>query len=248
MGFDENYRGCSSRCTLASGSTQLTVSGELDLTETINQRIQFQEEKRQTNIAAVVRRAADVLGDKEVPDSDTDHDWSARFFSDVQDVSSEEMQVLWAKVLAGEVERPGSTSIRTLSILRNIDQVTAGLFKGLCSACVSVTLPNGQFLDARVPSLGGDPALNSLGKHGLSFEELNVLNEYGLIISDYNSWKDLSICIGRVLNEPNHMTFVRIPFGFQGRCWVLDAGAERSLTQEFRVNGVALTRASQGNC
>ena len=49
--------------------------------------------------------AARQLGDKSVANSDPDHDWTARFFNGVQDVSSKEMQLLWAKVLAGEVER-----------------------------------------------------------------------------------------------------------------------------------------------
>ena len=67
--------------------------------------------------------------------------------NDIQDVSSEKFQLLWAKVLAGEVERPGSTSIRTLSILKNIDQATADLFRKFYSACVVLKD------DARVPSL-----------------------------------------------------------------------------------------------
>ena len=45
-------------------------------------------------------------------------------------------------------------------------------------------------LDARVPSLGGNAAQNSLEAYGLGFGNLNVLNEHGLIIADYNSWFD----------------------------------------------------------
>ena len=100
------------RAILVSQDTD--VAGELDIANTVNQRIQFQERKRQINIASVVRQAATQLGDKEVENHEPDHDWTARFFNDIQDVSSEEMQALWAKVLAGEVEWAGSTSIRTL--------------------------------------------------------------------------------------------------------------------------------------
>ncbi len=91
------------------------MQGQLDFGAAITQRIQFQEEKRQSNIVAVIGQAAQELGDREVQDHEVDHDWTARFFNDVQDVSSEEMQQLWAKILAGEVERPGSTSLRTMS-------------------------------------------------------------------------------------------------------------------------------------
>ena len=112
------------------------VSVALDIADVISQRIQFQEEKRQANIESVVRYAAKQLGDKSVADSEPDHDWTARFFSQVQDVSSEEMQSLWARVLAGQVEREGSTSVRTLQVLRNLDRATARLFRMFCSMCV----------------------------------------------------------------------------------------------------------------
>ena len=112
------------------------IIGELNIADSVSQRIQFQEAKRQANIEAVVRQAAEQLGDTTVEDIEPDHDWTARFFNDVQDVSSEEMQSLWTKVLAGEVERSGSTSIRTLGILKGLDQSTALLFQKFCSVCI----------------------------------------------------------------------------------------------------------------
>ena len=122
------------RSTLVS--PEAVVEGEVDFGNLVEQRIRFQEEKRQANIGSVVRKAALQLGDGEVQDHEVDHDWTARFFSDVQDVSTEETQELYAKILAGEVERPGSTSVRTLSILRDLDQSTAMLFRTQCSACL----------------------------------------------------------------------------------------------------------------
>ncbi len=99
----------------------------------IKQRIEFQERKRQANIASVVRDAAAELGDKEVPDREPDHDWTARFFNGVQDVSSEDMRKLWAKVLSGEVEEPGRTSLRTLDILKNLTKEDARNFRDICN-------------------------------------------------------------------------------------------------------------------
>ena len=88
----------------------------------IRQRIEFQEGKRQANIVSVVREAAADLGVKEVPAHKPDPDWTARFFDGVQDVSSEDMRKIWSKILSGEVEDPGRTSLRTLSILRDMSQ------------------------------------------------------------------------------------------------------------------------------
>ena len=210
----------------------------------ITQSIEFQGRKRLTNARSVVEDAADELGDKKVSDHEPDPDWAARFFNDIQDVSSEEMQSLWAKVLAGEVERPGSTSIRTLGILRNLDQTAARLFGKLCSACVSLRLDGDQVIDARVPSLGGNAATNALQKYGLGFGNLNVLHEHGLIIPDYNSWRDYQASIG--IHLPEHTQGVlRIPFSFQGRHWIFSSTADRAANQEFRISGVALTQSGR---
>ena len=105
------------------------LQGAVEIThENIMQRIEFQERKRLANIRSVVESAAEELSDKEVPDIEPDHDWTACFFDCVQDVSSEHMQKLWGKVLSGEVESPGRTSLRTLETLRNMTQREAELF------------------------------------------------------------------------------------------------------------------------
>ena len=94
----------------------------------IVQRIEFQEKKRQHNIASVVHGAAANLGDETVGDHAPDPDWTARFFDNVQDISSEDMKELWVKVLSGEVRNPGSTSLRTLDVLRNMTNNDAHVF------------------------------------------------------------------------------------------------------------------------
>lgn len=219
------------------------IHGELIFDDLVSQRIQFQEEKRQTNIGSVVRHAASTLGDGEVNNHRVDHDWTARFFDHVQDVSSEDMQRLWAKVLAGEVKRPNSTSIQTLNILRNLDRETAKIFSTLCSACISIQTED-QFLDIRVASMGGNAATNALDKYGLNFDKLNILNEHGLIISDYNSWFDYNPCIEPWPSKAQvGMWFV--PFYFQDKFWVLSPTTERDPNEEFRVSGVALTRSGR---
>ena len=41
-----------------------------------------------------------------------------RFFDAVGNVSNEELQKLWGKVLAGEMQQPGSCSLRTMEVIR----------------------------------------------------------------------------------------------------------------------------------
>ena len=109
------------------------VKGTAEFTrDEIIQRIEFQERKRLMNVKSVVEGAADELGEKEVSNHEPDPDWTARFFDCVQDVSSEDMQKLWARVLAGEVESPGRTSLRTLDTLKNLTKRDAEMFRDIC--------------------------------------------------------------------------------------------------------------------
>lgn len=221
---------------------EAATQGELTIAETVRQRIEFQEEKRQRNIASVVTQAAESLGDREVPEHEPNHDWTARFFNEVQDISSEEMQTLWSKVLAGEVERPGSTAIHTLDILRNLDQRAAQLFKTLCSLSLAFRVDPNEVVDSRVLSLGKNAGDNSLEAFGLGFAELNVLNEHGLIISDYNSWRDYSISV--VPGRPENSGLV-IPLMLHGDFWVLMPKVVQQKPARLKLHGVALTRAGK---
>ncbi|MCY4657785.1 MAG: DUF2806 domain-containing protein [Gammaproteobacteria bacterium] len=225
----------------ASKSLNSEIPGNLDISHKIQKRTQYQEQKRQQNIESIVMQAADYLGDQIVKNHDTDHDWTARFFSEVQDVSNEKMQVLWAKVLAGEVKQTGLTSAKTLGVIKNLNQEIAMHFSNLCSACVYIR-DDEKTIDARVPTLGDDPGSNCLQQYGLNFHVLNILNEHGLIISDYNSWRDYRYAIG-VFN--NKAQVIRLPFEFQNRNWVLIHDDENELNKEFRLLGVAMTESGK---
>ena len=226
-------------------SADISIQGELTIDEMVEQRIQFQEEKRLRNIGSVVRLTAAQLEGKEVPDHEPDHDLMARFFNDVQDVSSEALQKLWAKVLSGEVERPGTTSLRSLSILRNLDQNTARLFGKLCSTCVSTGTTDGnQYIDVRVLSLTGNATQNALKKYGFGFDTLNVLNEHGLIISDYDSWCHYQACAELSIPEDRKQMILCNPFQFQGSYWLLRPKGS-NVGKTLKLSGVALTQAGR---
>ena len=167
-------------------------------------------------------------------------DFLNSFEEEVRQKSSEEMQLLFGRILAGEIRKPGTYSIRTVKLLGQLNQDIATLFKKLCSACIALEIPTGEsILDVRVSSLGGNAGQNALRKYGLSFDQLNILNEYGLIISDYNSWFDYKLCI------VNENPIVTIPFRHQGVYWILAPSLEQKQGNEFRISGVALSRAGR---
>ena len=131
-----------------------TGGGVLEIgTDGITQRIEFQEKKRQANIVSVVQEAAAELGDKQVPDHEPDPDWTARFFDCVQDVSSKDMRELWTKILSGEVEEPGRTSLRTLDILKNMTQKDAKIFEDVCDFVIGDFIYNPKELQENISAL-----------------------------------------------------------------------------------------------
>ena len=229
-------------------------------TEQVSGAVQFQQERRLRNVQAIANAAAIELGDETVVDDAPDSDWVARFFDGAQEVSNTEMQQLWARILAGEVRQPRTTSIRTLEILRNLDPRVASTFQRLCSvasACAVIgnfqlssplDLDSGFFdpshsmlvLDQRVVVFSGRAGNNALQTYGLGFATLNVLNEYGLIISDYNSWYDYRMCIFQPDADPPPP--FRLIHG--GKTWtLLPEGA--SFDGELKFSGVALTSSGR---
>ena len=205
--------------------------------------------REQINLDRITSQAADTLTSNQ-PDTpqdaseqkEVDDDWLNVFEKEAAQKSTEEMQAMFARLLAGEIRRPSTFSIRSVRLLGSLDQPTAKLFKMFCSMCIAMRIKTTQedhIIDARVPSLGGNAALNALSKYGLSFDRLNLLQEYGLIISDYNSWIDYRPCIA------NDKKTVALPFEFGQDWWALVPKEGFTHANELQVNGVALTSAGK---
>ena len=166
--------------------------------------------------------------------------WLNIFETEARPQSTEEGQLLFGRILAGEIKQPGTYSMRTLKNLGELDQNIAALFKKLCSVCIVLNNPDDDTLiDIRISSLGGNPGRNVLRKYGLPFNKLNTLNEYGLVISEYNSGVDYQVSIV----DRNHR--VLAPFRHQGQYWALLPLPEREQSEEFRIWGVALSRVGR---
>jgi len=102
---------------------------EADSYVRINERFLFKELKRQQNIDNVSQIAAQQLYNEEiVSDAPVDNDWTSRFFNIIEDISDNEMQQLWGRILAGEVRRPNSYSLRSLELLKNLTKNEADVF------------------------------------------------------------------------------------------------------------------------
>ena len=193
-----------------------SIQGEVNLGKEIESRLTFQEQKRQNNIGAVVRMAADELGDKEVQNHDVDHDWVARFFSDAQDVTSEHMQRIWAKILAGEVETPGRTSLHTLSILKNMSQQDAKLFEEISRFVFDdfiFNYPN----TSELPDFPANKLLMDMRSYGLLSLDFGITKSFNIPLEGIKFYAGRQIYkISRNNEKPYKLKIPILPLSPQG--------------------------------
>ena len=137
-------------------------------------RMAYQEANRQSNLERITQYAAEDIDETEkIGHERPDSDWTARFFRIAEDINTEQMQTLWGKVLSGEVKHPGSFSLRTLDILKNISQNEAETFVRVGKIAF---LSGGK---AFIPNFDSGKFLES--HFGLGFLDLLVLREIGLL-------------------------------------------------------------------
>ena len=142
-----------------------------DLHRRAMHRFVEEEAQRQKNIEEITGKAIPQLTEGAKPDAMED-DWVTNFFDKSRIVSDGEMQDLWARVLAGEANAPGTYSKRTVNFLSDLDKFDAELFSKLCS--FSWTIGN------TVP-LVFDSAGEIYNTNGIAFKDLIHLDSIGLI-------------------------------------------------------------------
>ena len=126
-----------------------------------------EEAKKQDNMESITSKAFPMIDDDSKP-QEIEDDWIINFFDKCRLISDEEMQNLWAKILAGEANSPGKFSKRTVNFLGSLDKSDATLFKTLC--CYAWVIGNHA------------PLIFDLEKsiyidHGISFDMLKHLDD-----------------------------------------------------------------------
>jgi uncharacterized repeat protein (TIGR03899 family) len=175
--YKENTIAISSPKELPKESHSLELLTAATLEDRAKERINFQEAKKQLNIESVTSYAAEQLRNQPpVTDEPLDEDWKTRFFNIAEDISSDEMQALWGRILAGEIKQPKSYSLRTLELLRNLSKTEAECF--LKFGQLAITSLNNSF----ILNFKDEKLLEETYK--LNFSERLLLEELGLITAN----------------------------------------------------------------
>ena len=201
----------------------------------------------------------DVNADQ--PTEDISKDWLNGFRGIACKKSSEDAQKLFSKVLEGEIRKPGSISLRSLSTLADMDQNVAELFQRFCSLClVNLDNPkiyhhtqsksNFKIKDARIPYLTESITDISMlfGNKKQSISKLSnmsksIYNSFGL---NHNTLKSLSEygLIEASLETAGYIEYSN--FWYNNDLWAClkpDAHSPQSLEdlQSMPISGFGLT-------
>ena len=145
----------------------------LSLPERVVNRSKYQELRKQQNIESVCANAAEELsGESKIPENKPEPEWINHFFDIAEKISTEDLQYWWGKILAGEITKPGSFSLRTLETLKNISRQEAENFVKLGQYALGTKRMN-FFLDPQEYIFKKDNTLN--------FSEILALREAGLV-------------------------------------------------------------------
>ena len=135
-------------------------------------RFMNEEMTKQENIENITQKAIANLTDNASPE-DIEDDWISNFFDKCRIVSDADMQELWARVLAGQGNNPGSFSRKTINLLADLDKKDAELFTNLCRF--------GWVIADGFRPLVFDTQHEIYTRHGINFGSIVQLEHLGLI-------------------------------------------------------------------
>jgi hypothetical protein len=142
---------------------------EIEVLSRAKVRFALEQYNKQINIENVLAKAKENLEGETVSDKPVEKDWTRRLLNIAQDVSREELQSVLSKILAGEIQRPGSFSYQTLEVVRFLSQtdlLKLQKFIALSSQVGFVQLKDG--------------GKNGLEKYNLSFADYLGLASIGI--------------------------------------------------------------------
>ena len=142
-----------------------------DLQRRAEHRRIVEDMRDQKHMEDIIEKAIPHV-DKNAAPENMDNDWITNLFEKCRIVSDEQMQSLWARVLATEANTPGTLSKRTVNLLSDFDKSDAELFTTFCGFC---------WVIGEITPLVFDINAEIYNKHGINFDTLSHLDTIGLI-------------------------------------------------------------------
>jgi len=134
-------------------------------------RMVREEGQKQENMENITALAMPLVSSEAEPEK-VEKDWLAHFFDKSRLVSDVEMQAIWANILSGEANKPGSFARKTVDIVSSLEKADAHLFANLCKFSMEL-----EVFSPVIPELGN----KIFSKSDINFSTLSHLDDIGLI-------------------------------------------------------------------
>lgn len=189
-------------------------------------RIVFDSEEiqkhRHVNIGTIFKNAIQCFMPQKNADANihVDPGWMARFIDCAKDVSGDEMRLMWARILSGELRKPNTISVMTLETLRNMSKHDAEIFHKLAN----FTVVDDDGGEPFIPAIGvwDDGQLKSDQYYGINYDELLWMQELRLInlnaglqamfkMEDNNSYIEATLKCGNLSIKISSTHNIEIP-------------------------------------
>lgn len=124
-------------------SNELMNEIDANLIQRTQVRFLTQELRKQNNLEQIFKKTEQALQNEQVESQETfseplNEDWLSYYIEGASKISDEQVQDLWAKILAGEIITPKTFSKRTLDVLLRLSQEEAKLFEKICRYVVEI--------------------------------------------------------------------------------------------------------------
>ena len=189
--------------------------------------VEEEDERRADNVVNTLQQADSVVDWEKVDLDKFNPEFAYRWGAEASNVSDETLQNLWARLMKGELESPGSVSNDTITVARDMTRTRAAEFQILCSAALYDPTDGSP----RMVVGCGSPGSDSLQPFGLSFDVLMRLVHHRLIVGDMSTLLNIS-------GSPKPSYLVT----HQGQMWLLQSTSDVST---LSIKGILFTPAGE---
>jgi len=171
---------------------------QIPIIERVTRHDQACKIRKQQNLEAIIYQALEYSSADEIADR-ADADWFNNFILLAENIGNPSMQALWAKILAGEIAKPGSFSFKALNVFKNMSMTDAKLLAKARSLSVKDINSNAMRIISGVyqkPTLlallfGKKEYRLNLAEFGLNYSDLLALSENKLLFMQEAETKPL---------------------------------------------------------
>ena len=179
----------------------------LGFSNTLIQELQsdaIKRHRRAVNLTGVLEYAKGEIND-DVDVSNVSDDWLESFQDHAEKVSDPDGQVIWGKLLAGEINCPGKYSKRLMSVISDMSTADAQNFTALCSLSIQSVISRSSdgtiLIDPKPVALFfEDDNTGTFNEGAFSYNRRMALEVFGLI--------DSSICNCFIINPGRESVFL----------------------------------------